>query len=78
MKIEKTANKQDDLYLYKYDNNSKSVVCKEGSCLICEFCDCVIWDYTNGPYMAICELELEMETCNKFSLAKGCEKYVQN
>lgn len=24
------------------------------SCLLCDYCTDVYWDYTNGPYLAIC------------------------
>lgn len=59
------------LYKYDYDSGRLSVYCKEGSCLICSHCTDVLWDYTNGPYMAFCELDLEMETCNHFKLQEG-------
>ena len=28
-------------------------------CVFCKKCRDVFWDYTNGPYMCICDLELE-------------------
>ena len=35
------------------------------NCLICKHCTDIFWDYTHGPYMAICE-ESE-KTCNSES-----------
>lgn len=64
-------------YKYKYANNTRSVVCREGSCLICKHCTSVCWDYSNGPYMTFCELEVDMESCNTFELREECEEVIQ-
>lgn len=45
------------LKVFKYDNGRQAVGVKPKSCLVCEHCSDVFWDYTNGPYMMICELE---------------------
>lgn len=44
------------------------------SCMFCKHCTDMFWDYTNGPYMFMCELsELDADTdagyegkCDKF------------
>ena len=51
------------------------------SCLICKHCTDIFWDYTNGPYMTICEKscdesDLPGETnggteCDLFELEDG-------
>lgn len=36
-------------------------------CVFCEHCTNLFWDYTNGPYMFLCELECDgYKTCGKF------------
>ena len=52
-----------------------SITCKnDKDCIFCKHCTC-FWDYTNGPYMFICDLErsecseaetVEEHTCEMF------------
>ena len=44
---------------YKCSNGHTYIV-KDKSCLVCGHCTDVFWDYTNGPYLAICELHDEL------------------
>lgn len=41
---------------------------KDNHCLFCDHCTDVFWDFTNGPYMMICELgDVPDEcTCERF------------
>ena len=32
-------------------------LCPASSCVFCDYCSDVYWDYDNGPYMFICEHE---------------------
>jgi hypothetical protein len=41
------------------------------SCVFCEHCD-LFWDYTNGPYMFLCDVDGAPE---KDGLAGDCERY---
>lgn len=50
--------------------NGKSYGAPADFCLFCKHCTDIFWDYTNGPYMCICELDKEYEG--------GCKFYVQN
>ena len=34
--------------------NGWTYLCPDKSCLFCGHCDCILWDYTNGPYMVFC------------------------
>lgn len=42
--------------------------CPDKCCLTCAHCTDVFWDYTNGPYMVICELtdEPKFTDCEDF------------
>lgn len=52
--------------IYRCDNG-KYYGGPQKSYIFCRHCTDVFWDYTNGPYMFICELELEPhEDCNDF------------
>lgn len=44
---------------FKCDNGHTYIV-KDKSCLVCGHCTDVFWDYTNGPYLVICELHDEL------------------
>lgn len=53
-------------------------VIPEPSCLICKRCSDVLWDYTNGPYAAICGdghvPELPRACCDHFEVDE--EEYI--
>lgn len=37
--------------------NGPTILCKnDKDCLFCTHCTDVFWDYSNGPYMIICDL----------------------
>lgn len=36
--------------------NGYTYVVKDRTCLVCKHCTDILYDYTNGPYMAFCEL----------------------
>ncbi len=45
------------------------VPCKPPSCLLCKHCTDIWWDYSNGPYMTLCDLKEEpQEHCEDFVL----------
>ena len=42
------------------------------SCMFCKHCTDVFWDYTNGPYMFMCDLDIDTNDgyegkCEKFN-----------
>lgn len=40
----------------------------ENHCVFCKNCGHILYDYTNGPYMFMCDLGYDSyETCNNFS-----------
>lgn len=41
---------------------NKVYLARERSCLFCKYCDDIIWDYTNGPYLVSCEKYKDIET----------------
>lgn len=52
--------------VYKCDNG-KFYKPKERTCLLCAHCTDIFYDYTHGPYTAICELGREIEyPCDDF------------
>lgn len=38
-----------------YECDFYRAIAPSTSCLFCEHCDDVFWDYSNGPYMFICD-----------------------
>ena len=53
---------------YKCENGITYEV-KEDSCYICDHCTDIWWDYTHGPYMSLCKLEIDRlqdEKCKFF------------
>lgn len=40
-----------------YECECYSVMAHERSCLFCVHCTDVFWDYTNGPYAFICDID---------------------
>lgn len=40
----------------RYECEFYSIEVPEKSCLFCEHCTDVFWDYTNGPYMLVCDV----------------------
>lgn len=60
----------------KNKENMKPWMCDNGhvymafkkSCVFCEHCD-VFWDYTNGPYMFLCDADCSTE----YGLSGQCE-----
>lgn len=58
------------------NKNGRPFECENGSvyampekhCVFCRNCTDVFYDYSNGPYMFICELNCDgFENCEKFS-----------
>lgn len=39
--------------------NDVFVLCDEKDCVFCEHCTDIFWDFSNGIYLRICELEKE-------------------
>ena len=35
-------------------DDGHTYICKDNSCLVCNKCSDIFWDYTSGPYMVIC------------------------
>lgn len=46
--------------------NGKTYLLPENHCAFCKHCPDIFFDYTNGPYLFICDLGKEYETCNSF------------
>ena len=51
----------EDGYRLFYCDNGHTYECKASCCLFCDHCDDIFYDYTNGPYMWICDLEKDTE-----------------
>lgn len=52
--------------------NGFSYQCPDNSCLFCDHCTDIFYDYTNGPYMIICDLNKEPhENCESFTEGEG-------
>ena len=69
-------------YIYEYDSIfPKKVVVAEGECLVCKHCTDMFYDYTNGPYMVMCEYTFVNEDGDDEDLSdlkeygKACDKY---
>lgn len=60
--------------LFKCDNG-KTYVAYYGGCLACEHCTDIFWDYTNGPYAFVCELNKECKElpCDFFEVDESLE-----
>ena len=41
-------------------------------CCFCEHCNDIFWDFTNGPYMFLCDLEKDYDN------EKGCDFFEQD
>lgn len=48
-----------NMMLWRCDNGHVYMVFKN-SCVFCEHCD-VFWDYTNGPYLFLCNADCNTE-----------------
>lgn len=47
--------------------NGKTYLMPDTSCVFCNHCTDIFYDYTNGPYMFLCEKgHGDFETCNEF------------
>lgn len=44
--------------------------CHPKCCLFCQHCADVFYDYTNGPYMTLCELNLDEDTGREGNCAR--------
>ena len=42
-------------------SNGKVYACDEKCCLFCDHCSDLFYDYTNGPYMLICDIAEDTE-----------------
>ena len=45
-----------------YECEFYSVMAHERSCLFCDHCTDVFWDYENGPYMFFCDAGADVES----------------
>ena len=44
-----------------YCANGKTYMGKEKCCLFCDHCTDIFYDYTNGPYMWLCNIQQDTE-----------------
>lgn len=59
--------------------NGKAYGAHEMSCFFCKHCTDIFWDYTNGPYMLMCELpDTDDENQKSAFRDGGCEKFEQD
>ena len=56
-----------------YECEFYSVMAHERSCLFCEHCSDVFWDYSNGPYMFLCDAGGD----TKGAMNGGCSKFIE-
>ena len=66
----------EDMRLYECEYYR--VLAPDKSCLFCDHCTDVFWDYTNGPYMFFCECKENTDdgtcgNCNAFEEMKSDE-----
>ena len=56
-------------YVFECDNGD-TYGCKPPFCAICQHCTDYFWDYSNGPYLFLCELSKDNENhdCQYFLL----------
>lgn len=57
-------------YVYWSDMLCRGYVVDVACCLLCKHCTDVFLDYSNGPYMFMCDLDYTFDSCpNKFEIA---------
>ena len=61
--------------LYRCDNGHLYKL-HDKSCLFCSHCTDVFYDYSNGPYMAFCELNIEDSSDG--NLEELCEHFKED
>ena len=49
--------------------------CPQKCCAFCDKCQTVFWDYTNGPYLCFCDLDLDPNESGGY--AGKCESFVE-
>ena len=59
-----------------YECEYYKVVAPDASCLFCDHCTDVFWDFTHGPYMFFCEADRDTErgatgSCDGFEEPRG-------
>lgn len=54
--------------------NGKTYYAHKNSCLFCNHCSDIIFDFTNGPYMFMCDLYLDETNVDK-SFEGKCDKW---
>ena len=53
-------------YIYEYDSLFHcKVVVSEGECLVCKHCTDMWYDYSNGPYMVLCDIIMKTKLGNE-------------
>lgn len=67
----------------RYECLYYDVMAPEKSCLFCEHCCDVFWDFTNGPYMFFCASDGDPEqgaigNCKSFKEMFNNEEHVQD
>ena len=54
--------------------NGKTYLLPENHCAFCEHCADVFYDYTNGPYMFLCNANcVDYKECFRFEKRNICE-----
>ena len=53
--------------------NGSEYQCPDKACVFCDHCSDIFYDYTNGPYMIICELNKDAPQDNCASFTEGGE-----
>ena len=55
--------------------------CPAKSCVFCNHCTDIYYDYSNGPYMFACELDKDKSADDYFQIEKGvigkCEYFIE-
>lgn len=56
--------------------------CPAESCVFCDHCTDIYYDYSNGPYMFACELDKDKSADDNFQTEKGvigkCEYFIES
>ena len=57
--------------IFKWANGSE-YVCSDTACVFCDHCTDIIFDYTHGPYLILCEVP--DHDCHN---GAGCEHFIE-
>lgn len=63
--------KEEDARVYEPSDAPYRVITKKNTCFFCDHLTDIFWDYSNGPYMFVCDIDEEIND----GLAGNCVKF---